>query len=148
MKRTHLDIMDYVIPALVIGFIIWGLLIVNTGLGSCLVPDTDCGKMLAYYGEQITVHGTAEEAEDYPLKFGYWMDSSSSQRVLKLRAWDGSWTNWSYGGDCELSSGSGWLLVAGTILSGVLCMAISFVLGFGVSLLIPRRLIESLYVQM
>lgn len=144
MKRTHLDFLDYLFPALVLTAAFAFILVGCTGLGTCMVPNTDCRENLQFYATQMTVYGTHEEAEDYPLPFGYWIEDNT-QRVVKLRAWDGSWARWSYGGDCELSSGSGWILVVGIILSLIVCLAVSAILGFLVCLFIPRRIIEAFY---
>ncbi|MBO5180248.1 MAG: hypothetical protein J6B87_07895 [Clostridia bacterium] len=144
MNRTHLDFVDYLFPAIIMAAIVFFILVGCTGMGTCLVPEEDCSDWLAFYGEQMTIYGTAEDAESYPLPFGYWIESNT-QRVLKLRAWDGSWARWSYSGDCELNSASGWVTIA---LSFLLTAIIALPLGFLASLLIPRKFIESLYVQM
>ena len=141
MKRTHLDLVDYLFPTVVFTAIFSFLILALTG---GFIPNTDCSENLSFYGRQLTNYYSSENANDYPLPSGYWIEENT-QRVVKLRAWDGSWARWSYGGNSELSSDTGWFSVFSTILSTVLCLVLGGIAGFLTSLLLPRKVIELFY---
>lgn len=164
MKRTR-----SVDPILVIlfGTIAFFLILHNCpGIDTFLVPETGCQAQLEatalemvnefdYY--QAVAKGDAPKAEAYAfeqmmanatLPKGCWIGKDTAPRTLVLKAWDGSWTVWSQGGNTCKDHGTGWLVAITTFLSWVVLIAAALAVGSFGSWLIPEKIKDSFYVQM
>lgn len=158
------------ILAIVFGTIAFFIIIGSyPGIETCLVPDTGCPAKLEatalemvkefdyYQAEAEDDHYTAPQAEAYAFNqmmanasvpAGCWIGKDTAPRTLVLKAWDGSWTVWSQGGNTCKSSGTGWLVVITTFLSWIVVLAGSLAVGCFGSWLIPEKIKDSFYVQM
>lgn len=138
-------------------------------LTTCLVPDTGCpDKLKATAIEMVNEfdyyqavaegeHYTAPKAEAYAFEqmmanasvpSGCWIGKDTAPRTLVLKAWDGSWTVWSQGGNTCKDYGTGWLVAITTFLSWVVLIAAALAVGSFGSWLIPEKIKDSFYVQM
>lgn len=120
-----------------LGFFLTVMLLTSSFMGDVLVdlyPDTYAG-----------LHDAAEiiladpDASD-KLPAGYWIDENkTTQRILCLKAWDGSWMTWSWSSShpwMELDQGSGWFFPVTLALSTLL---IGVVLGTLVTKIVPLK---------
>ena len=135
MKSTR-DWSLYLIPGLVIGFILFCLGIsISLNVEMDFLPDT--------YSSLYEVGREMVQSDRMPDTFpaGVWLDHAhSTQRIFCLRAWDGTWQKWVWtgAGTSPIDSGVGWLWWCG----GILQMLLALLLGFGIACLIPQKFLE------
>ncbi|MBQ8298687.1 MAG: hypothetical protein IJX99_02290 [Clostridia bacterium] len=101
---------------------------------TALYPDTYAG--LHNAAEIILANPDATDQ----LPAGYWIDEGkTTERILCIKAWDGSWMTWSWSSShpwMELQHGSGWFF---PIMLGLSTLVCGVVLGSIVTKIVPLK---------